>query len=357
MRFPISVQQDAPTPIYLQIEFQLRYLITSGRLAEGTRLPTVRAAADHLKVNPGTVSQAYRELQEQGLLEAAPGRGTFVASTLRVEGDRAIRERLLDDAVQRSIQRARALGFSDDEIRRQVDAQLSTSPVRIPIVLAAPTVAIARKYSSSLERRVDSSLMVRAVTFDEITERAPHVSALLDEAYVVVTFAGYARSVEDDLRSFGRPVRVLGVKTEVQPTTLERLENLPPGDRICLVTQPPYVSPVLALLEERSGRAPSSVHLCLDGDAETARRFLPSADRVIYTFAARDFVIEMGVSPARRLEVEFDLTAASVERLRTALRPGSRDDDEPGRPGADSSETATRDTPDRTGTTDSLVRS
>lgn len=323
MDIPIAVRSDDATPIYLQIEYQLRYLITSGRLVEGTRLPTVRAAADHLDVNPGTVAQAYRELQDQGLLEAAPGRGTFVATTLPVEGDQAVRRRLLDDAVQRAIQRARALGFGDADVRRQVDAQLSTTPSRIPVVLAAPTTAIARKYAGSLERRVDPSLQVRPVTFDEIAGRAPHVGALLDEAYLVITFAGYARRIEDDLSAFGRPVRVLGVTTEVQPATLEALDALDPGASLCVVTQEPYVPPVLRLLEERAGRAPSSVDVCLDRDVETARRLLPQADRVVYTFVAREFVIEMGVAPERRLEVQFDLTPASVERLRAVLRPSA----------------------------------
>lgn len=321
MNIPVTVQNDAPTPIYLQIEHQLRYLITSGRLAEGTRLPTVRATADHLDVNPGTVAQAYRHLHEQGLLEAAPGRGTFVASTLPVAGDQAVRQRLLDDAIQRSIQRARALGFGDDALRRQFDAQLSTTPVRVPVLLAAPSIAIARKYASSLERRVDASLLVQPVTFDEIAGRAPHVGALLDETYVVITFAGFARSVEQDLESFGRPVRVLGVTTEVQPSTLDSLEQLDPSARLCLVTQQPYLSPVLALLEERTGRTPSSIQVCLDGDVDNAHRTLPDVDRIIYTFVAREFVIEMGVPAAKRLEVQFDLTAASVDRLQAALRP------------------------------------
>ncbi len=53
-------------------------LITSGDLAEGTRLPTVRALAKELEVSPTTVSEAWRILAEVGAIEAKGRNGTFV---------------------------------------------------------------------------------------------------------------------------------------------------------------------------------------------------------------------------------------------------------------------------------------
>jgi GntR family transcriptional regulator len=324
MDLPVTVHPEAATPIYLQIKYQLRYLITSGRLAERTRLPTVRAAADQLKVNTGTVAQAYRELHEEGLLDAAPGRGTFVAGTLPGGGDDVARRRLLDAALERALVRGRALGFSDEEIRQQMDAQLATLQDGMPIVLAAPTQAIGRKYATSLETRVGPGLAARPVTFHEIERGAPHVVALLQEAYYVVTFAGLARRAEKALADLSAPSQVLGFTTEVQPSTLTELDALRPSERICVVTQEPYLPPVLRLIEQRANRTPDQVRVCLDGDAAGARDALEHVDRVVYTFAARDFVIEMGVSPARRLEVLFDVTEASVARLRDVLLPNRR---------------------------------
>lgn len=319
MEFPVTVRPEAPTPIYLQIKYQLRYFITSGRLAEGTRLPTVRAAADHLQVNPGTVAQAYRELQEQGLLEAAPGRGTFVATTLATDGDAAKRQRLLAEALERALQRARALGFRQDEIQQHAATVFAASREGVPVAFAAPTMKIARKYATSLEHRLGSAISVHPLSFDELERRAPHVAALLETVYFVVTFAGAVRRVESALAGFASPTRVLGCTTEVQPHSLAGLDRLDPDSALCLVTQEPYVPPTLNLIEQRTGRTANEVAVCLDGDVATARTSFPRADKVIYTFVAREFVLEQDVPTAKRFEISFDVTDASVTRLREVL--------------------------------------
>jgi len=321
MDVPIAIRTESATPIYLQLKYQLAHHITSGRLAEGTRLPTVRAVADRLGVNPGTVAQAYRELQQQGLLEAAPGRGTFVATTLPVDLDATERRRLLDDAVQRAVLRARGLGFADAEVQQFVDLALASTDARRPVLFAAPTMAIARKYATSIERRLGPSVDVHPVTFDAISARSPHVATLLESAYFVITFVGLAKGVERDLERFAQPCRVLGAATEVQPHTVEALRALAPDTTLCLVTQEPYLPPTLEVLVGQTGRDPDAIDVCLDGDAATARRLFPTAGRVVYTFAARDFVIEHAVPVERRLEVTFDLTETSVVRLRQVLFP------------------------------------
>ncbi|MEM8824735.1 MAG: PLP-dependent aminotransferase family protein [Pseudomonadota bacterium] len=68
-----------PRPKYLVLESAVRAAISQGRLTPGTRLPPVRDLAWKIGVTPGTVARVYRGLTEAGVLEAAVGRGTFVA--------------------------------------------------------------------------------------------------------------------------------------------------------------------------------------------------------------------------------------------------------------------------------------
>lgn len=74
----LIVDKRSPTPVYKQIADGLRDLILSGGLSHGERLPASRELARSLKVNRVTVTAAYDLLEQQGLVSAHVGRGTYV---------------------------------------------------------------------------------------------------------------------------------------------------------------------------------------------------------------------------------------------------------------------------------------
>jgi GntR family transcriptional regulator len=73
------VLHDNGIPIYVQLRDQLAAAIGRGELKPGMRLPTMREVAVTLAVDLNTVHRAYAALQEEGLLTAVQGRGSFVA--------------------------------------------------------------------------------------------------------------------------------------------------------------------------------------------------------------------------------------------------------------------------------------
>jgi GntR family transcriptional regulator len=54
---------SAGQPRYLQLMQQIRHAIESGALSDGDQLPSIRALAEELVVSPGTVTNAYSELE------------------------------------------------------------------------------------------------------------------------------------------------------------------------------------------------------------------------------------------------------------------------------------------------------
>ena len=101
-------------PTYLQLVQQVRYAVTTGLLAEGDQLPTVKEVVAALAVNPNTVLKAYRELEHQGLAFGKPGVGTFVRHGGKQPDRRELAQ--LRARLARWLADARRAGLDDDQV-------------------------------------------------------------------------------------------------------------------------------------------------------------------------------------------------------------------------------------------------
>ena len=121
-----QIRATSGEPIYLQLMRQVKHAVATGALEPGDRLPPVRELAATLLVNPNTVARAYRDLEREGVLETAPGRGSFIRDSgeLRL-GVREKRARL-EPFVEQLIAEAHALGLSADELVHEVERAVRT---------------------------------------------------------------------------------------------------------------------------------------------------------------------------------------------------------------------------------------
>lgn len=109
MFFQIDVHNGLA--VYDQIVRQVKFAVADGALRVGELIPSVREVARELAVNPNTVARAYRQLQDEGVLEAVRGTGLAVTTAARrqcqFERTKLIRARLravLDEAVQSGLE-------------------------------------------------------------------------------------------------------------------------------------------------------------------------------------------------------------------------------------------------------------
>ncbi len=119
----IRVIPGSSAAIYRQIADQIRRLVAAGELAIGDPLPSVRALAKELVINPNTVAKAYAELVRDGVLETQAGRGAFVAKRRNVYS-KAERLRRLDEAIESAISVSLTLDFTSEEILERMRTKL-----------------------------------------------------------------------------------------------------------------------------------------------------------------------------------------------------------------------------------------
>jgi DNA-binding transcriptional regulator YhcF (GntR family) len=119
----VSIDTGSPVPPYEQLRQALEDHIIGGLLATGTRLPSVRQLAADLRVAPGTVQRAYRELQAAGLVATRSRSGVVVAGDHDIVAS-TFADRLTESA-RRYADAARSLGATDADIRAALDAVLT----------------------------------------------------------------------------------------------------------------------------------------------------------------------------------------------------------------------------------------
>jgi GntR family transcriptional regulator len=114
-------------PIYRQIQDQVRYGIAAGLLLPGEQLPTVRALAVELAVNPNTVIKAYTELERAGIVTTEQGSGTFVAAPPAPVISESEKKAKLAALVAEFLGQAARYGFSSEEVLKSIQAQQTRS--------------------------------------------------------------------------------------------------------------------------------------------------------------------------------------------------------------------------------------
>lgn len=115
----IILSQTSKTPLYLQIKQQIQDQIMNGELKEGDALPSIRALAKELNVSVITTKRAYEDLEKEGYLVSAVGKGTFVAGQ-QPEVLKEWRIRELENQLEEVVTEAKRIGLTEAELIEMV---------------------------------------------------------------------------------------------------------------------------------------------------------------------------------------------------------------------------------------------
>src|SRR5690348_2395073 len=121
----LSLSKSSDVPLRQQLAEQIIFLITTGKLREGEELPSVRALARQVNVHYNTVSEAYQDLVQRHWVSRQPGSKLVVGANAR---SKQKRPSSLDDLINRTIERAKDMGFSLQELTERVRERILAQP-------------------------------------------------------------------------------------------------------------------------------------------------------------------------------------------------------------------------------------
>ncbi len=113
-----NIDYTSREPIYEQLYNNVVKQISLGVLEPNQQLPPVRQLALQLNVNPNTVSKAYKNLEQDGIIYSVVGKGSFVMDNISIiDSKRAQAIKSISDSVELAIK----LGVQKNEVSTIVD--------------------------------------------------------------------------------------------------------------------------------------------------------------------------------------------------------------------------------------------
>ena len=215
-------------PVYRRIVQLLTGYIQDGTLREGAQLPTVRALAGQLGVAQGTVKRAYDELERQGILTKAAGRGSFVAS--RPPQAQSAQEAAALAADQ-LLERLHTLGLSDTQMEALLTERLRLRRQQRPQLRAAlvecnpEILAQLRQQLGALE-----GIGLHPVLLDRARQ---HPERLASRCDVIITTAEHASELTKMTR---RADKVAKIALRLTPQSIAAIVKLTPGAHVGILT-------------------------------------------------------------------------------------------------------------------------
>ena len=116
----IIISNASDKPIYEQITAQIKRMIISGELPEGTALPSMRLLAKELRISVITTKRAYTDLERDGFIETVTGKGSFVAGS-NLEIIKEEQMRLCEEHLQQAVDIAAQSGITYEELRETLE--------------------------------------------------------------------------------------------------------------------------------------------------------------------------------------------------------------------------------------------
>ena len=114
----ITIDYKSRVPIYDQITGGIIRLKSLGVLKAGDKLPSVRAMAIDLGINPNTVQRAYNILEADGVIYSVAGKGSFISD------DNKAADAILSAAkntFRQAVEQARQAGLDEATLKRMID--------------------------------------------------------------------------------------------------------------------------------------------------------------------------------------------------------------------------------------------
>lgn len=224
MKNTTTTRSTTPPPLYQKVADEVANLIHTGTFEPGGRVPSLRRLSRQMSVSLTTAMEAYRVLEDRGLIEARPQSGYFVRCTAG-----------LPPAPAKSVGAEEAVSLEIGDMvlrmmRESQDAHLMSFGAAVPHPSFLPTEALNRVLAREVRSRPETSQAYDSVQGypplrEQIARRALDSGCRLSPDEIITT-SGAHQAVYLGLSAVAKPGDTVIVEKPTYVGLLQVLEAL-----------------------------------------------------------------------------------------------------------------------------------
>lgn len=194
--FNLTIDKKISINIHEQIYMQLKNQILLGELEVGKRLPSVRQMAKLMDVSRHTVSRAYCQLEEEGLVDIYASSGTFVKSNIKHSKVKQTEKLLL--MIDELFEKAEELDFDKEEVAKLTyAAMMSNSKSKLKGLFVECNTYALDEYIKDIEEEVDLDVDGCLLSDERLITKK---GIDLEQYDVIMTTMGHYAELKNKLR-------------------------------------------------------------------------------------------------------------------------------------------------------------
>ncbi|APM37592.1 GntR family transcriptional regulator [Clostridium kluyveri] len=229
----IKINKDSSVPLYLQIKKQIINLLKRNILKVGDKMPTERELSDKLKVSRNTISTAYNELEQEGILRSYQGRGTFVEGELNVWKIQNIKQKIIK-FIDLGFEEAVRIGMDVDEFLEVITQRVREKRdfmSKVTAIYVECNIEQAEIFGKQLMENTDMNII--SITLEDISKGSNEINKAIEKSQVIITTFNHVSEVTMLAKKFQK--EIIGVSINVDLETIVKIARYPEETKFAFI--------------------------------------------------------------------------------------------------------------------------
>jgi DNA-binding transcriptional regulator YhcF (GntR family) len=313
----ILINKSSGVPMYIQVKKQIMDLIRDGSLKIGTKMPTERELSEKLKISRNTISAAYKELEQEGVLKSYQGRGTFVAEEARPWKAQGIKDKIVK-FIDLSLEEALETGMGGEEFLELVGQRVKEKlelMTRIVGVYVECNIEQSRMFSKQLSERTNMNMI--PLTVNDLKNMDKDTKDTIEKTQVIIATFNHVNEVNELIGEFNK--EVLGVAINADLETIVKIARYPEGTKfgfVCISEE--FMFKIRGALE-KAGLGNIDIEFTNSTDEKVLKNIIKKSNVIIVSPGRYKDIRELSANDKEIIQFLYSLDDGSVKALKSKI--------------------------------------